>query len=64
MITRTLQDLASVEQLVGDAQASDEPVIVFDGKDECLVAMRPVVFEHILSDIDDLRRAHRPTLHL
>ena len=64
MITRTLQDLTNVEQLIGDAQASDEPVIVFDGKDECLVAMRPAVFEQILFDVERIAWEGRRAPHL
>ena len=63
MIMRTLQNLAGIDQLISDAQTSDEPVIVFDGEDECLVAMRPVVFERILADIDNLNSI-RPSAHL
>lgn len=63
MIMCTLQDLAGIDQLISDAQTSDEPVIVFDGEDECLVAMRPVVFERILADIDNLN-SFRPSAHL
>lgn len=58
---RTLSDIAA---LVGAAYESDEPIVLFDGEDECLVAMRPSVFERILFDTDLLNRADRSTLYL
>ena len=64
METCKLQDLENLQGLVTQAQASDEPVIVFDGEDECLVAMRPSVFERILFDGDLLNCEKRETLHL
>ena len=36
--------------LVKCVYAHDEPVIVYDGECECLVAMRPEVLERILFD--------------
>lgn len=63
METCNLQNLENVSGLVSCAQASDEPVIVFDGEDECLVAMRPAVFERILFDSDLLNCEKRETLH-
>ena len=64
METRTLQELADVRELVGAAQISDEPVIVFDEEDECLIAMRPAVFERILFDSDLLNCDERASMHL
>lgn len=64
METRELETLADVHDLVAQAQSSDEPVIVFDGEDECLIAMRPPVFERILFDTDLLNSAQRETLHV
>ena len=58
---RTLSDVAA---LVGAAHESDEPIVLFDGEDECLVAMRPSVFERILFDTDLLNRTDRSTLYL
>lgn len=63
MKTHTLQDLNGVKDLVCLAQASDEPAIVFDGEDECLVVMRPPVFERILFDTDLLNCDNRDALH-
>lgn len=59
-----LRTLSNVEELVAQAQAADEPVIVFDDESECLVAMRPAVFERILFDSDLLNREGRESLHL
>ena len=64
MGTTTLQELCSLRGLVAQAQQSDEPVIVFDDEDECLVAMRPPVFERILFDSDLLNCENRKSLHL
>lgn len=59
-----LRSLSDVTALVGAACESDEPIILYDGEDECLVAMRPSVFERILFDSDLLNRTDRSTLHL
>ena len=64
METCKLQELENLSVLVGRAQMSDEPLIVFDGEDECLIAMRPPVFERILFDSDLLNCERRETLHL
>lgn len=64
MGTCTLNSIDDVRTLVGLAQASDEPIIVFDGDDECLIAMRPAVFERILFDTDLLNCIDRDSLHL
>lgn len=60
METVALNKLENVKTLVGQAQATDEPIIVFDGNDECLVAMRPAVFERILFDTHLLNTEGRP----
>ena len=59
-----VNDLSNVRTLVSATQASDEPVVVLDGEDECLVAMRPAVFERILFDGMCLNAAQRTTMHL
>ena len=63
MKTCKLQELESLKGLVCQAQSSDEPVIVFDGEDECLVAMRPPVFERMLFGSDLLLCEDRASLH-
>ena len=50
METVALNKLENARTLVVQAHATDEPIVVFDGDDECLVAMRPAVFERILFD--------------
>ena len=59
-----LRSLSGVEALVAAVHETDEPVIVFDGDDECMVAMRPAVLERILFDTDLLNRSNRETLRL
>lgn len=59
-----LRALSGTEDLVVAAHSTDEPVVVFDGEDECLVVMRPAVFERILFDSDLLNRSEREMLHL
>lgn len=59
-----LRTLSNVSALVSAAYETDEPVIVLDGDEECLVAMRPSVFERILFDTDLLNRHDRSTFHI
>ena len=59
-----LDKLTQAKDLVNLAQGSDEPVIVFDGEDECLIAMLPSIFERILFDTDLLNCERRESLHL
>ena len=60
MDTVALNKLESARSLVAQAHATDEPIVVFDGDDECLVAMRPAVFERILFDTHLLNCEGRP----
>lgn len=64
MDTCALSAVEDTRSLVGLAQASDEPVVVFDDECECLVAMRPAVFERILFDTDLLNCINRDELHI
>ena len=64
MKTYMLQDSGNLKELVVQAQGADEPLVVFDGEDECLVVMRPPVFERLLFDADSLAREGRRSLHL
>ncbi len=52
-------DSVDIRSLVGLAQSSDEPFVVYDGDDECLVAMRPAVFERLLFDTHLLNSAYQ-----
>ena len=62
METAALENLKTVESLVAQAHATDEPIVVFEGDDECLVAMRPAVFERILFDTSILNCEDRASL--
>ena len=64
METYNIDDFSSLSSLVSQTQMTDEPLIVFDGEDECLIAMRPAVFERILFDSDLLNCEKRESLHL
>ena len=64
METYLINDFENVRNLVSCTHATDEPVIVFDGEDECLIAMRPQVFERILFDSDLLNCEKREAFHL
>lgn len=64
METCNLDKLTQAKDLVNLAQESEDPVIVFDGEDECLIAMRPSTFERILFDTDLLNCTDRESLHL
>ena len=59
-----LRALPRTKDLVAVAHAADEPLVVYNGEDECLVAMRPAVFERILFDSNLLNRSEREMLHL
>lgn len=59
-----LRTLSDVSALIGAAHETDEPVVVLDGESECLVAMRPTVFERILFDTNLLNQIDRSTLHI
>lgn len=56
--------LHNVGELVGAAHDSDEPIIVHDDGGECLVVMRPAVFERILFDTNLLNQMDRESLRL
>ena len=64
METITMNSVQDVRTLVGKAHETDEPVIVLDGDDECLVAMRPAVFERILFDSNLLNCSNRESIML
>ena len=59
-----LRALSGAEDLVAAAHGVSEPIVVLDGEDECMVVMRPAVFERILFDSDLLNRSEREMLHL
>lgn len=54
----------TMQALVGMAHEVDEPVVVLNGEEECLVAMRPAVFERILFDTNLLNCEDRESIWL
>lgn len=64
MGTIELSALENVGMLVNEVHRTDEPIVVLDGDDECLIAMRPAVLERILFDCDLLNSVNRPMLRL
>ena len=64
MKTCTINDTPKLEDLVKAAYTTSDPVVVFDGDDECLVAMSPAVFERILFEGEVLNCQTRSTMHL
>lgn len=64
METISMNAVQNVSQLVGKVHEASEPVIVFDGDDECLVAMRPSVFERILFDSNLVNCSDRESIAL
>ena len=59
-----LKSSESVQSLVKKAHALNEPIAVYDGDDECLVAMSPAVFERLLFDTHLLNCEDRESLCL
>lgn len=64
MGTYTLQNAELAKGLIRCAYESDEPVVIFDGDEERLIAMTPAVFERILFDSDLLNCHGRKTIGL
>ena len=46
----TIDECASLRDVMSIAYQHDDPVTVIDGANECLVVMTPIVFERILFD--------------
>lgn len=64
MEMQTIRVTDTMRDLVRAAHQTSDPVIVFDGPDECLVAMRPAVFERILFDGEHLHAEGHSAMHL
>lgn len=64
METYNLEQVKDIRNLVSTAHEVGEPVVVYDGEDECLVAMSPAVFERILMDGAMLEATGRKTMRL
>ena len=60
----TIQEVKDLRGLIMLVQAADEPAVVCDGEDECLVAMRPRVFEDIVFNVERMKREGWATAHL
>lgn len=58
-----LDAVQNTAQLVHWVQRSNDPVLVFEGRSECLVAMRPTVFERLLRQSEGLSREARSLMH-
>ncbi len=54
--------IADIRTLVSKAYETDEPIVVSDSDDDCLVVMKPSVFERILFDSDLLNWENRETM--
>ena len=64
MGTHEIQEMTAIQDLVSAAHREGEPVVVYDGDDECLVAMSPIVFERILLEGEALNSVDRSSLHI
>ena len=64
METCTIQNLNGLRELVALAYGAEGPVVVLDDESECLVAMRPAVFERILFDAGEIEAEGPEGLHL
>lgn len=64
METCTIQDLGGLRELVSLVYGIEGPLVVFDDGSECLVAMRPAVFEDILFETSQIEEEGRRSLHL
>ncbi len=54
--------IADIRTLVSRAYEIDEPIVVSDSDDDCLVVMKPSVFERILFDSDLLNWENRESM--
>lgn len=64
MKTFELEKINDVREMVAVAHAEGNPVVVYDGADEALVAMSPAVFERFLTDGAVLGATDRTTFRL
>ena len=64
MKTFEIEKINGVRELVAEAHATGNPVVVYDGADEALVAMSPAVFERFLVDGALLSATDRTTFCL
>lgn len=64
MKTFEMEKISDVRELVSAAHAADNPMVVYDGADEALVAMSPAVFERIITEGALLTATDRTTFRL
>ena len=64
MKTIEMEQINDVRELVSAAHAADNPMVVYDGADEALVAMSPAVFERIITEGALLTATDRTTFRL
>ena len=64
MKTIEIEKINDVRELVSAAHAVDNPMVVYDGADEALVAMSPAVFERIITEGALLSATDRTTFRL
>ena len=64
MKTIEMEKINDVRELVSAAHAADNPMVVYDGADEALVAMSPAVFERIITEGALLTATDRTTFRL
>ena len=64
MKTIEMEQISDVRELVSVAHAADNPMVVYDGADEALVAMSPAVFERIIAEGALLSATDRTTFRL
>lgn len=62
MDTYALKPDSRIEDIIAAAQSAEGPVAVLDGGQECLVALRPAVFEALLFGSLMLECTDRSTL--
>lgn len=58
-----LESIGDVRELVTAAQMADDPLVMTESGDECLVLMRPAIFERILFDNERWAGVPRESIH-
>ena len=59
----SLDSQTPVSEIVACAHGSNDPVLIRDGGDDCLVCMSPAVFERILFEGTALNSLDRASMH-
>ncbi|HAM15959.1 MAG TPA: hypothetical protein DCP91_08920 [Eggerthellaceae bacterium] len=58
------EELNDIKSLIAAVHAEDDPIVVFNAGEECLVAMRPAIFERILVEGAQVAAEDRRSLRL